>query len=109
MIISKDIETFGLSKRSIDTLKAIFQKHTDVKTVYLFGSRAKGNYHEGSDIDLAIMNNGLLPKTIRSLLAECEESSLPVAVDIIAFESLSNDELKEHIQRVGVLFYIAPE
>ena len=96
---------YGLPERSIKTLYAIFSKYPDIKQVHLFGSRAKGNFKTGSDIDLAVMNNELQAITIARVLADCAESDLPVAVDIVDFNTLSNPEFIDHIQRVGVLFY----
>jgi predicted nucleotidyltransferase len=97
--------TNGLSERSIQTLSVIFSKYPDISEVHLFGSRAMGNFKAGSDIDLAIMNKGLQDKTVSRVLSDCAESSLPVAVDLVDFHSLTNPELIEHIKRIGVLFY----
>jgi uncharacterized protein len=98
-------QTHGLSERDIRTITAILQKYPDVVQVYLFGSRAKGNFHAGSDIDLAIMNAEIEESTIRKLKEDFEESSLPYFVDIVHFPSLTHPELKEHVLRVGVSFY----
>ena len=95
----------GLSERSIQTLYSIFGKYPDISEVHLFGSRAKGNFKAGSDIDLAIMNKGILTKTVSRVLSDCAESSLPVAVDLVDFNGLTNPEFIEHIKRIGVLFY----
>jgi predicted nucleotidyltransferase len=96
---------FGLSQRSIDELHGILSKYPDITKVHVFGSRAKGNYKPGSDIDLAIMNQGLAPRTIARVLSDCAESSLPIVVDLVDFHALTNAEFINHIQRVGVLFY----
>jgi uncharacterized protein len=95
----------GLSERDIHTITAILQKYPDVGQVCLFGSRAKGTFHAGSDIDLAIMDAEIEEDTIRKLKEDFEESSLPYFVDIVHFPSLTHAELKEHILRVGVSFY----
>jgi len=105
--MSKEKNKYGLTERSIRELYAIFSKYPDVKEVHLFGSRAKGNYKTGSDIDLAVMNTGLQPKTISRVLAECAESSLPVAVDLVDFNALTYPAFIDHIQRTGILFYAA--
>lgn len=96
---------FGLTDRSIETLFSIFNKYPDIQLVHLFGSRAKGTYKPGSDIDLAIINTGLEPRTISRVLSDCEESNLPVYVDLVDFNSLTNQDLIDHIKRVGVVFY----
>ena len=102
-VVEKDL--FGLSARNLHTLYEILAKYPDIQTVYIFGSRAKGNFHIGSDIDLAIMNAGLEPKTIRKVLDDCAESSLPFMVDLVDFSSLKNEALRQHIRRVGQRLY----
>jgi len=97
--------TYGLTKQCIETLSAIFSNYPDILEIRLFGSRAKGTYHSGSDIDMAIMNKGIQPKTIQHVLSDCEDSNLPYRVDLIDYNTLTNYELKKHIERVGVLFY----
>jgi predicted nucleotidyltransferase len=101
---SVEPKKFGLTERSFTELKQIFAKYPDIREVYLFGSRAKGTYHVGSDIDLAIMNTDVQPRTLVKVLADCHESSLPNSVDLVDFNALTNTVLKEHIQRVGVHF-----
>ncbi len=98
---------FGLSQRSMQELEQIFAKYPDIREVYIFGSRAKGTYHIGSDIDLAIINTDIQPNTLVKVLADCAESSLPNTVDLVDYNALTNPEFKDHIQRVGVLFYSA--
>lgn len=95
----------GLSERSIRTIKEILEKYSDVREVVLFGSRAKGTFHAGSDVDLAVMNPGISEKTISRILSELEESSLPVRVDLVDFNSIANGAFIDHIRRIGILFY----
>jgi len=98
-------DIYGLNDRDIQTLFGILNKFDEVENVYLYGSRAKGTHKLGSDIDLAIMNEGVSEKTIRTIKSEIEDSSLPYFVDITNFTTLNHKELAEHIQRVGVSFY----
>jgi uncharacterized protein len=98
---------FGLSERNIRELMAIFSKYPDIRLVHVFGSRAKGNFNSGSDIDLAIMNSGLQPKTIMRVLSDCADSSLPFKVDLVNFHEITNPEFIDHIRRVGMEFYEA--
>jgi predicted nucleotidyltransferase len=97
--------THGLSERDMLTITGILRKYPDIWRVCLFGSRAKGTFHSGSDIDLAIMNAGLRETTIRRLKSDFEESSLPYFVDVVDFPSITHEALKDHILRVGVLIY----
>lgn len=97
--------TFGLSERDMHTLFQIFAKYPEIRTIYIFGSRAKGNFKTGSDIDLAIMNDNIEFTTILRLKNDLEESSLPYKVDLVNFHDIKNPDFIEHIKRVGKLFY----
>lgn len=96
----------GLTPRDVKTIHAIFKKYPAVKLVHIFGSRAKGTYKPGSDIDLAVINTGVNDELISKIKSEFEESSLPYMIDIINYPLLPHKELKEHIERVGTLFYL---
>ena len=47
-------ERYGLPEETIAMIAAVFTRHPEVERVILYGSRAKGNYRSGSDIDLAL-------------------------------------------------------
>ena len=49
------MNTFGINESSIDILYTIFSKYEQVKEVVLYGSRAKGNYHDRSDVDMVFV------------------------------------------------------
>jgi predicted nucleotidyltransferase len=102
---SNQPNAFGLTERDMQTLVSIFQKYSEVKSVYLFGSRAKGTFKPGSDVDLAVMNEGVSDKTIRAIKAAFEESTLPYSVDVAHLAAIEHRELKEHVSRVGVEIY----
>ena len=48
------IEPFGLSERTTERLQQVFVGYSEVQEVRLYGSRAKGNATEVSDIDLSL-------------------------------------------------------
>lgn len=96
---------YGLTQRDMTTIQTIFETCPEVKKVYLFGSRAKGNYQLGSDVDLAIMNRGLAPRKLAALKNNFKESSLPYNIDLVDFTRLDHQKFIDHIQRVGVLFF----
>lgn len=87
------------------TIHGIFSKYPEVKQVQVFGSRAKGNYKNGSDIDLAVMNSEITFKTISHLRSDFQESSIPYSVDIVNFAMLKHEDFIDHIKRVGQIFY----
>lgn len=52
-------EKLGLSQTTLDKLNSIFLRHKAIKSVLVYGPRAKGNYRPGSDIDLTIKGDVL--------------------------------------------------
>lgn len=95
---------FGLYPDSYNKIISIFQKHENVEKVIIYGSRAKGNYKEGSDIDFTLIGE-LQYEDIIKLKHEFEESTIPYLIDISNFKELQSESLMEHIQRVGKIFY----
>lgn len=95
------LKTYGLNERETQIIFGILKKYSEIKDVLIFGSRAKGVFHKGSDVDLAIDGGNVAPKTLRQIKSDFEESSLPYRVDLLDFNTLSNVSLKEHIKRVG--------
>ena len=96
---------YGLSERNIQTILAILGKYPEIKEVSVFGSRAMGTHHAGSDIDLAVMNEDVSYGTIRKIISDFEESTLPYFVDVVNYPELEHEELREHIKLTGKKIY----
>lgn len=96
---------FGLTDNQIELLRSIFSKHTAVDEVLVYGSRAKGNYTERSDIDLVLKENTANRHLIGQLLLEIDDSDLPYQVDLQDYNKIKNSALRNHINRVGQLLY----
>ena len=76
----------------------------------LYGSRAKGNYKNGSDIDLTLRGGAdLTLNVIYRILDDLDELLLPYAVHLSILDHISDWDVIEHIQRVGVVFYEKPK
>ncbi|MEI7668709.1 MAG: nucleotidyltransferase domain-containing protein [Pseudomonadota bacterium] len=96
---------FGLSDKTIATIHAIFQRYPAIRKAIIYGSRAKGNYKNGSDIDLTLLGDSLTYNDLLSILGDLEDSFIPHHVDLSLFYSIDNPNLREHIERVGIVFY----
>ncbi|MBI4229499.1 MAG: nucleotidyltransferase domain-containing protein [Planctomycetes bacterium] len=69
--------------------------------VFLFGSWARGTPSRTSDIDVAILPRGALPREILSLLRErLEESHVPQRVEIVNLAE-GSDALRERVLLEG--------
>ena len=96
---------YGLDEAVIKNLKRIFSEFPAVEKVILYGSRAMGTYRNGSDIDITLLGKNLSNQTIFGIQDEIEELYLPYSFDISIFDRIDNEDLIDHIKRVGKVFY----
>lgn len=96
---------YGLKENVLQNIINVFEKHSKIKTVLLYGSRAKGNYKEGSDIDLALVGENINIKDLTSILLKLDELYVPYDFDLVIFEKIENKDLIDHINRVGIIIY----
>ncbi|HIJ87797.1 MAG TPA: nucleotidyltransferase domain-containing protein [Desulfuromonadales bacterium] len=93
---------FGLCEQTLALVAECIRQFPDINWVKMYGSRAKGDYQRGSDIDLAFSS----PVDCSAQLHEAlDELPTPYLFDVTHYETLRHKELKEHIERVGVVFY----
>lgn len=90
---------------TIDCINGVFSKYPEVHEVILYGSRAKGNYRPGSDIDLTMKGTGLDLRLMSRISLEIDDLLLPYIVDLSIFAHIDNKALLDHIGRVGKVFY----
>jgi len=96
---------FGLSDSVIKELQDVFRRHANIKKVLIFGSRSKGNYREGSDIDLAVVGNNIDYNQLLSILCEIDDLGLLYSVDLLDYTKKKGTPIGDHIDRVGQVFY----
>jgi predicted nucleotidyltransferase len=96
---------YGLKPETIDAMRAVFRQHPEIEAVILYGSRAKGTFRNGSDIDLTLTGTAVSQQLLYQLLAELDDLLLPYTIDLSIFAQISNPDLIDHIQRRGVRFY----
>lgn len=96
---------FGLKEEYIKLLQSIFEKYLFIDKVVVYGSRAKGNYTDRSDIDFVVFGSPKDRFELLNVLSEIENSILPYNVDIQMIGDINNPKLIEHINRIGKLFY----
>ena len=99
------IQQFGLKEATIQKMCGVFAAHPQVDEAVLYGSRARGNFRNGSDIDLTLLGPDLDMTVLYRLLQEIDDLMMPYTVDLSIFDHIRDPDLVEHIQRVGVAFY----
>jgi predicted nucleotidyltransferase len=97
---------YGLKNSTIQKIRDVFARYPQVEKAVLYGSRAKGNYKNGSDIDLTLRGGAdLTLKVLYKIMDEIDDLLLPYTIDLSIYEHISDPDVIEHIQRVGVAFY----
>jgi predicted nucleotidyltransferase len=96
---------FGLSEATIQKICTVLARYPQVEKAVLYGSRATGNYRNGSDIDLALFGDDITLRTLCSIMDAIDDLLLPYSVDLVVFEQIRDPDLIAHIQQAGVVFY----
>ncbi|MBC8342868.1 MAG: nucleotidyltransferase domain-containing protein [Bacteroidetes bacterium] len=100
-----DSRLIGLSNTDFQSIIHIFASNSDIDTVFLYGSRAKGNFRKGSDIDITLSGSALTLRDLNQIELALDNLMLPYSFDISLLTNIDNQELLEHIERVGLILY----
>ena len=91
---------YGIDPKVICQINDLANRH-HIKTVILFGSRARGDFRRTSDIDIAVQGGNVC----RFRLDVEEETHTLLTFDVIDLSSDLSPELREAISKEGVLLY----
>lgn len=93
----------GIADEHWQKILSIFRKHPNITDVILYGSRAKDNFRNGSDIDIAVKGNPIEDRQLTQISMDYDDLYLPWKMDVTVYDSVSNADLKTHIDRVGII------
>jgi len=96
---------FGLNKDDVVNICKVFENIDELEEAIVFGSRAKGNYKSGSDVDLALKGRDLNLKVLNRISNELDDLYLPYIFDLCNYSLIENPDLKDHIKRIGIPLY----
>ena len=97
---------YGLKESVIQQISAVLARHPQVNQAILYGSRAKGNYKHGSDIDLTLRGGADLNwRVLYQIMDELDDLLLPYTIDLSIYADYTDPAIIAHIPRVGVTFY----
>ncbi len=96
---------YGLSERAVKKIIGVLEQKPEISKAVLFGPRAKGNFRNGSDIDLVLFGEKLDLKALFKMETALDDLILPWKIDLVLFPTITNQELKEHIRSVGKVFF----
>ncbi|MFQ5587740.1 MAG: Mov34/MPN/PAD-1 family protein [Nitrospiria bacterium] len=97
--------TFGLKDKTIKKIRGVLSQYPEVEKTVLYGSRATGNFKNGSDIDLTFHGAGLTLSIVHKIDNDLDDLLLPYTFDLSIFGQIGDPGLIDHIKRVGVVFY----
>lgn len=98
-------QQFGLPETTLKKLRSVFAQHESISSVLIYGSRAKGNYRPGSDIDITIKGSEIPFNELMLIQNQIDDLMLPYTVDLSLYNQLGNADLIDHIDRIGVEIY----
>ena len=96
---------FGLSDDIIHLLRGVLRAHPEVERAVIYGSRARGDYSNGSDIDLTLVGPRLTEAILHRIAMEMDSLPIPHTVDLSIRSSLRNPALIQDIDKQGVEFF----
>ncbi len=102
------VSDFGLPSSTLASIQAVLARFPHVACASIYGSRAKGTFRPGSDIDLALFGDDLTADDLLSIDAALDDLDMPYTLDLALFAHIENPALQSHIHRVGEEIYRAP-
>jgi len=96
---------FGLSERALNSLRAYFAGVLEVEQVILYGSRARGDHHKGSDIDFMLIGSSITPRLLSKMDMEIDDLLLPWFIQITDRKEIRDALFLEVVEKEGVVFW----
>jgi predicted nucleotidyltransferase len=96
---------YGISDLTLCAIQNVIRQHKGVTRTILYGSRAKGTYQNGSDIDITLEGEELSFDDLLKIESQLDALDLPYHFDVSLYNELSHPDLLQHIQRVGCEIY----
>jgi predicted nucleotidyltransferase len=96
---------YGLKEHTILKIQSVLDNFPEIEEAVLYGSRAKGNYKNGSDIDLTLKGKDLNLLLLGKVDEQLDDLLLPYTFDLSIYHQISSPALLDHISRVGKTFF----
>lgn len=100
------MDKYGLTKGDIHSICKVLRNYPSVDEAILFGSRAMGNYTSVSDIDLSLLGENITLSELFAIENDIDDLILSNIVDLNIYRRIKNQELLDHLRRVGTVFYV---
>ena len=92
----------GLSPQITDSIKAEVKRYPEVRAAYLFGSRARGDFRDQSDIDIAIDAPTMTASHFAQLWNAIDALPIAFPLDCVWLQAMPASPLKSMVQRDAI-------
>jgi predicted nucleotidyltransferase len=99
------VNRYGLSEKTMEAVHSVLARHPEIDQAILFGSRAKGTYKPGSDIDLVLKGPDLSGRILNRVCGELDDLPIPYEFSVILDQQMTDPEIRAHVDRAGICFY----
>ncbi|HRO41960.1 MAG TPA: nucleotidyltransferase domain-containing protein [Flavipsychrobacter sp.] len=86
-------------------INAVFSSFPQIEKAWLYGSRAKGTSKPYSDIDITLEGDNLNLAVLNEVEIALDDLLLPYEFDLSIKKGIKNEDLLNHIDRVGKVVY----
>jgi predicted nucleotidyltransferase len=90
----------------LDLLCGVFSNYPALDRAIVYGSRAKGNYRNGSDIDITLDGSALTYDDLLRIETALDDLMLPWGIDLSLLSHIDNPALLDHITRIGKALWV---
>ena len=95
----------GIKKNVENKIVGVLTQYPRLEKAIVYGSRAKNNHSNGSDIDLALVGAGLDFQTLLQIDNKIDNLLLPYKVDLCLYDRLNDTSFKNEIKTSGNVVY----
>jgi len=89
----------GLSAKEEQRLTAAIRPFTEIRQIWVYGSRAMGNYRHGSDVDWALDAPEMTFQRFLAFKGALEDTNILLKFDVLLLHQLEDEMLWEHLRR----------
>lgn len=96
---------FGLEPFALAELRALCDRQSGLRQVWIFGSRARGDWRSRSDVDLAVDAPDWTAQEFSRFEDAIKQLPMVYRVDAVLWQSIMTEQFRAHIERDHKVFW----